>query len=99
MIGAGAVVTKSVKPHAIVVKNPAKQVGWVSHAGEKLDKKLTCPLEGRQYSVDKKGNLKEIKKYGDTIKKQPESSKKKIPFIDLKSQQDKNSIANRSSNQ
>ena len=69
MIGAGAVVTKSVKPHAVVVGNPAKQVGWVSHAGEKLDKSLTCPLEGRQYSVDKKGNLKEIKKYGVVIKK------------------------------
>ena len=60
LIGAGAVVTKSVKPHAVMIGNPAKQNGWVSHAGEKLDKSLICPREGRQYEVDQSGKLKEV---------------------------------------
>lgn len=36
LIGAGAVVTKSVKPYALVVGNPAKQIGWVSEYGNRL---------------------------------------------------------------
>ena len=61
LIGAGAVITKNVKPHSIMVGNPAKQIGWVSHSGEKLDKNLRCPRENRQYYVDKNKNLKEVK--------------------------------------
>ena len=41
-IGAGSVVTKPVKPFALVVGNPACQIGWMSRHGEKLD----LPLEG-----------------------------------------------------
>jgi predicted dehydrogenase/acetyltransferase-like isoleucine patch superfamily enzyme len=51
LIGAGAVITKAVKPHAVMVGNPAKQIGWVSHAGEKLGKDLVCPREGRKYCI------------------------------------------------
>ena len=36
MIGAGAVITKPVKPYALVVGNPAKQIGWVSEYGNRL---------------------------------------------------------------
>ncbi len=36
MIGAGAVVTKEVKPYALLVGNPARQSGWVSEYGHKL---------------------------------------------------------------
>jgi UDP-2-acetamido-3-amino-2,3-dideoxy-glucuronate N-acetyltransferase len=32
-IGAGAVITKEVLPYALVVGNPAKQIGWVSEYG------------------------------------------------------------------
>ena len=35
-IGAGAVVTKEIKPYALVVGNPAKQIGWVSEYGHRL---------------------------------------------------------------
>jgi UDP-2-acetamido-3-amino-2,3-dideoxy-glucuronate N-acetyltransferase len=61
-IGAGAVVTKDVKSHALVVGTPAKQIGWVSHAGEKLGNDLLCPREGRFYRVDENENLKEVTK-------------------------------------
>ena len=36
LIGAGSVVTKSIKAYALVMGNPAKQVGWVSERGLKL---------------------------------------------------------------
>jgi UDP-2-acetamido-3-amino-2,3-dideoxy-glucuronate N-acetyltransferase len=35
-IGAGAVITKYVKPYALMVGNPAKQIGWMSEYGYKL---------------------------------------------------------------
>ena len=37
LIGAGAVITKEVLPFALVVGNPAKQIGWVSEYGHRLD--------------------------------------------------------------
>lgn len=51
-VGAGAVVTKDVPPHALVVGNPARQIGWVSHAGERLGSDLICPREKRAYKVN-----------------------------------------------
>lgn len=35
-IGAGAVITKLIKPYALVVGNPAKQIGWMSRFGQRL---------------------------------------------------------------
>lgn len=59
-IGAGAVVNKDVKPYALMVGVPAKQIGWMSQYGEKLDLPLrgqtqtNCPETGKKYvlSVD-----------------------------------------------
>lgn len=42
-VGAGAVVTKDIKPYALVVGNPARQIGWMSRHGEKLDLPLSAP--------------------------------------------------------
>lgn len=49
MVGAGAVVTRRVPPHALVVGNPAKRIGWVSEAGERLGDDLICPRDGSRY--------------------------------------------------
>jgi len=48
-IGAGAVVTKNVKPYALMVGVPAKRKGWVSREGEILSSDLICPRTGEKY--------------------------------------------------
>lgn len=59
LIGAGAVITKPVKPYALVVGNPARQIGWVSKNGHRLqfDENgiAVCPETGEKYllSVDR----------------------------------------------
>lgn len=46
-IGAGTVLTKDVPAHALMIGNPAKQIGWVCTCGEKLDEANKCKLCGR----------------------------------------------------
>lgn len=50
-IAAGAVVTKNVKPHAVMAGVPAKQIGWVAHSGEMLRDDLVCPRTGDKYAI------------------------------------------------
>lgn len=61
-IGAGSVVTKNVKPYALVYGNPARQVGWMSSHGERLDlpvsvadsamREVACPATGERYRLE-----------------------------------------------
>jgi UDP-2-acetamido-3-amino-2,3-dideoxy-glucuronate N-acetyltransferase len=65
LIGAGAVITKPVAPYALVVGNPAKQIGWVSEYGHRLnfDKKgiAFCLESNEKYSLENNS----VKKIGN----------------------------------
>ena len=60
-VGAGSVVTKDVPPYALVVGNPAKQIGWMSAYGHRLDFNAdgfaSCPESGESYIL-KDGTVK-----------------------------------------
>ncbi len=55
-IGAGAVITRSVKPYALVVGNPGRQVGWMSEYGHRLqfnDEGIAvCPESNKKYQLN-----------------------------------------------
>jgi len=61
-IGAGAVVTKEVPAYALVVGNPAKQIGWMSEYGHRLkfDEEgfAVCPESKQKYKLDANGVTK-----------------------------------------
>ena len=54
-IGAGAVVTKTIPPYALVVGNPSRQIGWMSEYGHRLlfdkDGFAACPESGERYQL------------------------------------------------
>ena len=56
LIGAGAVVTKNVPAYGLMMGNPARQKGWVSECGHKLnfstDGKAVCAETGEQYYLE-----------------------------------------------
>ncbi|WP_115120288.1 acyltransferase [Synechococcus sp. UW105] len=68
-LGAGSVVTRDVKPFALMVGVPARQIGWMSAYGERVDLPLSgagkwiCPHTGDQYAL-----------YGEQLRYQPAPS-------------------------
>jgi UDP-2-acetamido-3-amino-2,3-dideoxy-glucuronate N-acetyltransferase len=55
MIGAGAVVTHDVAPHAVVVGAPARRIGWACRCGETLPGDLACMQCGDHYVTEHDG--------------------------------------------
>jgi len=59
-IGAGAVVTKDVADHALMVGNPARQIGWACKCGERIDEStMTCPFCRKKYKLESAGLIEE----------------------------------------
>lgn len=56
LIGAGSVITRDIAPYSLVVGNPAKQIGWVSEYGNRLEfgesGKATCDESGQEYLLE-----------------------------------------------
>jgi UDP-2-acetamido-3-amino-2,3-dideoxy-glucuronate N-acetyltransferase len=59
-IAAGAVVTQDVPAFALMAGVPARRLGWMSHAGEKLGPDLVCPRSGRRYREAGPDRIEEI---------------------------------------
>ena len=64
LIGAGSVITKPVPAYALVVGNPARQIGWVSEYGHRLnfnsDGIAICPETNQEYKFEN-NSVKRIK--------------------------------------
>ena len=56
LVAAGSVVTRDVRPYALVMGSPARFRGWVGRSGERLDAQLVCPRTGERYTL-KDGEL------------------------------------------
>jgi len=63
-IGAGAVINTNVRPYALMVGVPAKQIGWMSEFGERVplpvmgEGDYTCPRTGQRYQLTSNGLLR-----------------------------------------
>ena len=55
MVGTGAVATRDVDDHALIVGSPGRRIGWVSTAGERLGPSLVCPPTGERYRQTSSG--------------------------------------------
>ena len=64
-VAAGAVVTRDVPAYALVAGVPAKRIGWISSAGERLGEDLVCPRTGQRYEELGDGKLVKVETAAD----------------------------------
>jgi len=63
LVAAGSVVTRSVRPHALVAGSPARQIGWVGYTGAKLEvisgvtNEWVCSQTGDTFRKTESGDL------------------------------------------
>lgn len=74
-IGAGAVVTKNVKPYALIVGNPGRHIGWMSRYGERLDLPVALP-EGESMTATCPGSHETYELTGSSLAHIPKSARK-----------------------
>ncbi len=59
-VAAGAVITRDVPDFALMAGVPARRIGWMSHAGERLGPDLVCPRSKRRYREAGPDRLEEV---------------------------------------
>jgi UDP-2-acetamido-3-amino-2,3-dideoxy-glucuronate N-acetyltransferase len=87
-VGAGAVVTDDVPDYALVVGNPARQIGWMSRHGHILKHTddrglLVCPESGFRYRLSDQGTLRCVD-LAEEAPLPPDLSTGKRPYADWK---------------
>lgn len=75
-VGAGAVITRNVPDHGLMLGNPARRVGWMCACGERLTDDLDCMGCGKTYTKEEEG-LKEL----DRAKAQRRKEKRYDNFV------------------
>lgn len=57
LVGAGAIVTRNVPAHALMVGSPARRLDWICRCGERLPADMVCPACARRFRLTRGGTV------------------------------------------